>query len=309
MHNFKFRKFIVFFVLIFVFTFILPKTVVFAQSGSLPFQDAVMKHFGMDLSGGITTNSPGTLKKLWIQTKETMLGFLKDIQNQKWEWAQKAFSATTFKKALKAYTDKLAYETAIYIATGDKGQAPLFNVNSPMEVVANAADNVAGYFIESIGENNGLFKDLNLCEPDTSLRIDIGLGLLDEHHARRPKCTFTEMTGNWQEYANDPNFLNDFQDWFDHSSNDLGIALTLQTGMFADAALTKENGKAELIAKKGWLDVRKIDGKMASVPGYAESKVATANFLKTIDCKITHCQAQIDQTEVWKKGLLQKMFV
>lgn len=34
-----------------------------------------------------------------------------------------------------------------------------------------------------------------------------------------------------------------------------------------------------------------------------------ANFLSSIDEKINHCQKQIEKTEAWKKGLLQKMFV
>lgn len=34
-----------------------------------------------------------------------------------------------------------------------------------------------------------------------------------------------------------------------------------------------------------------------------------ANFLSSIDDKINHCQIQINNTEQWKKGLLQKLFV
>ena len=34
-----------------------------------------------------------------------------------------------------------------------------------------------------------------------------------------------------------------------------------------------------------------------------------ANFLTSIDEKINHTQTEITKTEVWKKGLLQKMFV
>lgn len=34
-----------------------------------------------------------------------------------------------------------------------------------------------------------------------------------------------------------------------------------------------------------------------------------ANFLSAIDSKINHIHQQIEKTEVWKKGLLQKMFV
>ena len=33
-----------------------------------------------------------------------------------------------------------------------------------------------------------------------------------------------------------------------------------------------------------------------------------ANFLSTIDNKISYCQYQIEKAEIWKKGLLQQMF-
>ena len=40
-----------------------------------------------------------------------------------------------------------------------------------------------------------------------------------------------------------------------------------------------------------------------------EEQTKIANFLSAIDDKINHCQEQIVNTEVWKKGLLQQMFV
>lgn len=39
-----------------------------------------------------------------------------------------------------------------------------------------------------------------------------------------------------------------------------------------------------------------------------QEQAQIANFLSALDKKINHCQKQIEQTEVWKKGLLQKMF-
>ena len=60
------------------------------------------------------------------------------------------------------------------------------------------------------------------------------------------------------------------------------------------------------------------DGKMISFKYFSditlpcpslEEQTKIANFLSVIDEKINHCQAQIDQTTIWKKGLLQQMFV
>jgi type I restriction enzyme S subunit len=34
-----------------------------------------------------------------------------------------------------------------------------------------------------------------------------------------------------------------------------------------------------------------------------------ANFLSAIDDKINHTQKQIEKAEIWKKGLMQQMFV
>ena len=43
------------------------------------------------------------------------------------------------------------------------------------------------------------------------------------------------------------------------------------------------------------------------LPSFQE-QTQIANFLSTIDEKINYCQAQIEKTELWKKGLLQQMF-
>jgi type I restriction enzyme S subunit len=40
-----------------------------------------------------------------------------------------------------------------------------------------------------------------------------------------------------------------------------------------------------------------------------QEQTKIANFLSAIDEKINHCQGQIDQTTIWKKGLLQQLFV
>jgi type I restriction enzyme S subunit len=46
-----------------------------------------------------------------------------------------------------------------------------------------------------------------------------------------------------------------------------------------------------------------------SIPTSIEEQTKIANFLSAIDNKINHCETQIEKMEVWKKGLLQQMFV
>lgn len=65
-----------------------------------------------------------------------------------------------------------------------------------------------------------------------------------------------------------------------------------------------ENQQAANIPSVSKKDAEKFN---IQLPFFIEqTKIAT--FLSTLDEKINQCQAQIEKTEVWKKGLLQKMF-
>jgi len=59
---------------------------------------------------------------------------------------------------------------------------------------------------------------------------------------------------------------------------------------------------------QGNLNAQSVKGFEIQIPCLKE-QTKIANFLSTIDDKINHCQSQIVNTEVWKKGLLQQMFI
>ena len=66
--------------------------------------------------------------------------------------------------------------------------------------------------------------------------------------------------------------------------------------------LMKASGSTFLEISKN--EVAKINIELPSLP--EQQKIA--NFLSTIDEKISHCGKQIEKMEAWKKGLLQQMF-
>jgi len=61
-------------------------------------------------------------------------------------------------------------------------------------------------------------------------------------------------------------------------------------------------GRNRVLNKKDFLKLKIF------VP-LVEEQTKIANFLSAIDEKIKQCNTQIEKTELWKKGLLQQMFV
>jgi type I restriction enzyme S subunit len=81
------------------------------------------------------------------------------------------------------------------------------------------------------------------------------------------------------------------------------LFLFYQMQVNTNQILTLAGGAAQTGINKSNIESLKIQ-----IPNLVEQN-KIANFLSAIDDKINHCQAQIEKMEVWKKGLLQQMFV
>ncbi len=77
----------------------------------------------------------------------------------------------------------------------------------------------------------------------------------------------------------------------------------LRLESFLSQMIADSQGGAQLNLSKSDIERYKI-----YLPSPIE-QTKIANFLSAIDDKINHCQIQIKKTEIWKKGLLQQMFV
>jgi len=212
----------------------------------------------------IITKAPGTEAKVGKFSWKTMVDQIKTWAIKEALVQLKKSGDIAWRQALKFFLNTLAYDTATYLATGDKGQLPMFETEGWGGYLKNVADNTAGSFIEQLGQNMGTLK-FNLCQPNIDVQLRIGLGLLRAQRPKKPECTFSKMVENWDEALSDPDFLNKFQDMFNPWSNDLGIALTLQTGIESEISSKVNTAAQDRIEGQGFKAVTE------SISGFIKS--------------------------------------
>ena len=99
--------------------------------------------------------------------------------------------------------DRLAYEAAIWVATGGEGETPLFNAKSAREAWADFGLDIAG---DAIGELNDsvltqLNIDFDICAPENPLfKLSMQLGLKQAYQPQEPKCDFQDIRSNWSSF-------------------------------------------------------------------------------------------------------------
>jgi len=217
------------------------------------------------LAGGqIKVDDKGVVKQTiigWVQEKAADL---KDMIYQKFvSESLKNSVSQTFWSALNKALNTVAYDTATWLGSGGKGQKPLFITEDWGTYITNVGDNFAGEFIGKLSKE----WQFNLCEPDFDVKFGITIGLVNMQKPRKPSCTFTEMKKNWDQELSRADFLNRFQDMFNPASNDLGQALTIQTGFLTEKTEAELNAKfKDLQVKQGWLDVTGVSGEIEGLP-------------------------------------------
>jgi hypothetical protein len=217
--------------------------------GGLPVTD--IANFKASIEGVLSTEQLVSLTQA-ISTKEAAeRKTLRSIQNTVFVALKQSFSN---------FLNTLSYDVATWLASGAKGQTPMFHTDNWGDYLLNVADSAAGDFIERLGANWG--SEFNLCNPSSlNLKISIGLGLADIQRPRQPNCTFSELVNNWESTINDPNFLDRFQVAFDPRQNDLGIAFTMFDKFYSEKDLAEKIGTKDREEGEGWKAVtEKISG-------------------------------------------------
>ncbi len=120
------------------------------------------------------------------------------------------FAALRSVYSLTDYTAEYMAQQAAFgvlnkILEGETGGKPLFETKTASEIFEDAASSAAGSFIGDLSENlnQAGFENLNLCDPTSSVKLSLTLGLLDVEKPPPPKCDFKKVVQNWRKFGED----------------------------------------------------------------------------------------------------------
>lgn len=108
-----------------------------------------------------------------------------------------------FINSLNYFTQKIAYDTAVWIASGGKGEGPLFHEQSFGDYLGDVALGAAGEALGTLSEVG--FLGFNLCEPGgpdgPQLRLALALGIAQQYEPPTPRCEWGRIAESWDTFV------------------------------------------------------------------------------------------------------------
>lgn len=212
--------------------------------------------------------------------------FIKDVVIE----GLKQGAAIAFKNALKAFVSQIAYDTAVWIGSGDENQKPLLYTKDVGSYLADAGDAAAGEFLNTLFSENGYFE-YDLCQPldvDVQLYLNLAVGIaipmsdysdlgiqLPEADLPVVECTFSDITNNFADASLNVDFASDVAVLFIPTNNDFGV---YSTAVGSGYSLGADQGEEALVDRlKG--DFAAVDGKVSDYIATPGSVVEHQYFL------------------------------
>ncbi len=293
---------------VFLKYFILIAVISVSLLGVLPAKKVNANADVAGLAMAIQTRDGGGIMATLAQTVKDVANWARDHAYELFKWARDEGIALAYKKAISYFLKKLAYDTATYLATGEKGQGSMFYTESWGDYLSNVADNAAGHFLEELGKHGPNGSTFNLCDPGLDVTMRIGLGLMKDQNPDAPDCTFTEMKKNWQSELQRKDFLNRFSNMFEPTSNDFGIALTLRAQMMKKKMMEKEASTLQRNINGGFKDVTDKVSKTIKTPGNIVRSYTDNTIAKSNNQYFTYTgHALADAIDVFTNTLLSKL--
>lgn len=185
--------------------------------------------------------------------------------------------------------DTMAYQSAVWVASGGEGQSSLFNGAPADEAWKNFGNDIIGEAFGSLskGLQDYLDIDFNLCAPgDPALRLGLQLGLKSFYQPPKPSCDWQSISDNWegfsqtiQETSANPteSMLNALAKGLKPGQNTLSYFVTTNIRIHETALQKKDSLFSEFLANSGFSGVKDI------VTGYSETPASLVKDQLTSD--------------------------
>lgn len=187
-------------------------------------------------------------QNVWSTYKET-----KEQLESNWEKVQNNFVDAVMMGALKGMEyilNKVAYDLAVSLASGNWGQSPLFQTKSMGNYWAGVAGDALGTALDSFGQGVGF----NLCSlPDVKLDLALKMGLHMSYSEPKPSCSWQQLKDTYSaegitsKYwgADGENFAKMFNTSLQLTDTDLGVAIAAKSKIDAYATNAQAAAKAQ----------------------------------------------------------------
>ena len=229
--------------------------------------------------------------------------------------AERFIKTATINIAIQSFSyflRRVAYDTAVWMASGGKGQTPFAQYKDFGSYMKDVGDNAAGVAIEALGSPYGL----NLCKiPDPKVDLAMRIGLTyrfmdlssdlnvktTDEGVRKPTCTWSEFNtnvlsaSNWQsQFGSSDDIARKFNLAFDVDQTDIGILLratdkidSYVAAQTEAARLQREEGdgynpKTTLISGDIQIPAANIKEEAQSQNPSNQAEKAEAGFLATL---------------------------
>ncbi|MBI2410891.1 MAG: VWA domain-containing protein [Candidatus Kerfeldbacteria bacterium] len=188
------------------------------------------------------------------------------------------------KNAIRSFLEKIAYDTAVWIGSGDKNQKPLLFTKDIGSYLADAGDSAAGAFLDTLGSENGYMK-LDLCNlnPDVSINVNVtlarlsgidlpNLNLPQEQLPYKARCKASEALTNFGNnvydqalsFAEDPTSFVNLSATYDDGANGLSTLLIAWDDISGEQAAAEREAEIERLKSDA-------KDKAAKISGYIET--------------------------------------
>ncbi len=156
-----------------------------------------------------------------IETQETLTEKVKAALAEVF----KNTAALLWKNTADYFLQTIAQDTARWIASGGKGQEPLFISEGWGSYLQKTGEEAAATGVLALAKDVGLG---NICVPP-GLALNILLPQIEEPRVQKPACSLEDLSKTWD--VTSPDFLENFSLSFRTQQNDLSVAVNFLGGL------------------------------------------------------------------------------